>query len=118
MAEIQVYPLEPEVGKCYEHVEATRKVGSYPTRYFTTNTPRYVGMYLHSEKYYHGDSGARYDYFEDETGHINEIRYSYEGNTIFREVPCRSRVGGKSKRRRTRNLKKRTKTKRRNLKRK
>jgi hypothetical protein len=39
MTEIEVFRLSPEVGKCYEHAESTRKTGYFPNeRHFTTNT--------------------------------------------------------------------------------
>jgi hypothetical protein len=47
MNEIEVFRITPIVGRCYQHVEATREQG-YGTnlRYFTTNAPRYVGRFV------------------------------------------------------------------------
>ena len=66
MAESEVFRLTPEVGRCYEYAESTRKLGKYPNeKYFTTNTPRYVGEYIRSENY--RDQGF-YSYFIDNAG--------------------------------------------------
>ena len=86
MAEIEVFQLTPEVGRCYEYAESTHKLGRYPNeKYFTTNTPRYVGKFLRSENY--RDQGF-FSYFIDNDGKEQRVDYSYEGNTCFREVPC------------------------------
>ena len=91
MAEIEVFRITPTIDKCYEHVEATRIEGSWPnTRYFTTNTPRYVGRFIKRVIQRSGDGGSVTDYFEDNNGNEQTVDYSYQGRTCFREVPCLS----------------------------
>lgn len=51
--EVEVFRTEPTVGKYYETAEYTRKTGSWGERnerYFTTNTPRYVGQFIKTER--------------------------------------------------------------------
>jgi hypothetical protein len=89
--ETEVFRIELEVGKCYEHVEATRDVyaGGGNHRYFTTNVPRYVGRYTETKRYGYGDGGSAIAYFYDSsTKRQNQVSYSYAGYTCFREVPC------------------------------
>ena len=83
--EIEVFRISPEVGKCYEHIEATREeyFGHGKFRYFTTNTPRYVGKFIRQERKGHGDGVEVTGIFDN--GRVN---YSY-GFTCFTEVPCR-----------------------------
>jgi hypothetical protein len=83
--EFEVFQLSPEVGKCYEHIEATRKeyIGDGKSRYFTTNTPRYVGKFIRQERYGSGDGQEVTDIFDN-----GSVEYSY-GYTCFIEVPCR-----------------------------
>lgn len=89
MAEIEVFRITPEIGKCYEHVEATREQGRWPNeRYFTTNTPRYVGRFIKQVQKGFGDNSSIRDYFQDNNGNEQIVDYSYEGKTCFREVPC------------------------------
>ena len=92
MAEIEVFRITPEVGeKCYEYAESTRSQGSRPNeKRFTNVQPRYVGRLIRFETGGWGDGGWRKDYFEDNNGIEQVVNYSYEGNTCFREVPCRS----------------------------
>jgi hypothetical protein len=83
--EIEVFFINPEVGKCYEHVEATRKeyFGHGKFRYFTTNTPRYVGKFIRQERKGHHDNIEVTGIFDN-----GRVEYSY-GYTCFTEVPCR-----------------------------
>ena len=89
--ETEVFFITPEKGKCYEHAEATRTeyIGNGNYRYFTTNTPQYVGEFtkaLHSGS---GDGRETYSYFDNSrTAKEHSIYHSYAGNTCFREVSC------------------------------
>jgi hypothetical protein len=106
MTEFEIFRITPTTdGKCYEYAESTRREGRYPKeRYFTKTQPLYVGHLVRSETGGYGDGGWRRDYFQDnEKEHI--VNYSYEGNTCFREVPCRPTLiqgldssGGRSRR--------------------
>jgi hypothetical protein len=82
-----VYPV---VGRCYDHVELTRREGEYPNeRYFAPSSNRvYVGRFIRQERYGFGDGGQIYAIFADNNGQERRVRYSYEGNTCFIEVPC------------------------------
>jgi hypothetical protein len=115
--EKEVFRISPIVGKCYEHIEATRNEwiegkhgirGEY--RYFSTNQPTYVGKFLRLERYGSGDGGEVVAVFSN-NGREVQVSYSYEGFTCFIEVPCRS--GGGSKFRKSRKLNKKTKKTRR-----
>lgn len=93
MTEFEIFRISPKVGeKCYEYAESTRKQGRYPNeRYFTKTQPLYVGRLIRTERGGFGDGGWQTDYFQDnEKEHF--VNYSYEGNTCFREVPCRPAV--------------------------
>jgi hypothetical protein len=124
MAESEVFRLTPEVGRCYEYAESTRKQGKYQNeQYFTTNTPRYVGKFLRTTRGGDRDGEWAFSIFEDNDGKEQRVDYSYEGTTCFREVPCtmssladdpiKNIIGGKSKRRRKNIKTKRRKRKRR-----
>ena len=132
--EKEVFRISLEVGKCYEHVEATRDEwikGKYVMkskdnpegyieprwRYFSTNQPTYVGKFLKVERWGgHGGygDGAEVVAVFSNNGREVRVRYSYEGFTCFNEVPCTS--GGRSKLNKSRKLNKKTKkTRRRRL---
>jgi hypothetical protein len=86
--EVEVYRLTPIVGKYYETAEYTRKTGTWGEgneRYYTTNTPRYVGLYLKTERMGYGDSFRVWSIFDD-NGKRVQIEYNYEGTTSFRET--------------------------------
>ena len=85
-SEIEVYRITPEVGKCYETAEYTRKTGKYPNeKYFTMNTPKYVGKFVKTEQYGMGDGAKIFSVFND-NGNLKTVAYTYEGTTCFREV--------------------------------
>lgn len=85
-SEIEVYRLTPEVGKYYKTAEYTRKTGRYPNeKYFTTNTPKYVGKFVKTEQYGFGDGAKAYSVFNN-NGNLETVAYTYEGTTCFREV--------------------------------
>lgn len=84
MNEIEVFRIEPKIGKCYEHVECTRKEGI--KRCFTSVPLKYVGKKIRREEGGWGDNGWVRDIFFDGQK-LNIINYSYEGRTCFREVP-------------------------------
>ena len=86
--EVEVYRLDPQVGKYYETAEYTRKTGTWGQRnerYYTTNTPRYVGLFIRTERSGYGDSGRVWSIFDD-NGKRVQVEYSYEGTTSFRET--------------------------------
>lgn len=85
-SEIEVYRMTPKVGKYYETAEYTRKTGIYPNeKYFTTNTPKYVGKFVKTEQYGLGDGAKAYSVFNN-NGNLETVAYTYEGTTCFREV--------------------------------
>lgn len=91
MSKIEVFRLTPEVGKYYEYVEYNIKEGDWPnSRYFTTEPPKYVGMFVRFVEFGYGDNKSRIDYFIDQDGKEVKVNYSYEGTTSFREVPQRN----------------------------
>lgn len=93
--ETEVFRLTPEIGKCYEHAEATRReyIGGGQSRYYTTNEPKYVGEFMKTLRYGYGDGGTVISHFLDsKTVTENKVDYSYAGDTCFREVPCPSRM--------------------------
>jgi len=87
--EIEVFRISPEVGKCYQHIEATRDViiGLGERRYFSTNTPLYVGKFVRHLRYGYGNGGETHAIF-NKGGDEIIVKYSYAGNTCFIEVPC------------------------------
>uniref|UniRef100_A0A6C0D4C6 Uncharacterized protein n=1 Tax=viral metagenome TaxID=1070528 RepID=A0A6C0D4C6_9ZZZZ len=95
--EIEVFRITPKVGKCYMHAEATRTMidNNGDTVYYTTNTPTYVGRLVRTERSGFGDSSTVINYF-DNNGRETPVEYSYEGNTCFIEVNCRSRSRSRS----------------------
>jgi len=93
MERIEVFRINPEFdnSKCYEYAEATKQEGgSQNRRYYTDKQPLYVGHLVDREQGGFGDGGWQRDTFEDDTGKKHIVNYSYEGNTCFREVPCKS----------------------------
>ena len=87
--EIEVFRMEPTVGKYYETAEWTRKTGTWREgneRYFTTNVTRYVGKFVRSERMGYNDSCRVWAIFDD-NGKRVQIEYNYEGTTSFRETP-------------------------------
>jgi hypothetical protein len=93
--EMQVFRITPEVGKCYEHIEATRSeyIGSGNHKHYSTNKPNYVGKYVRQERYGSGDGQDVIGIFDD-NGKENRVNYSYEGYTCFNEVPCKETATG------------------------
>ena len=86
--EIEVFRLTPEVGKCYEYAESTRKLGRYPNeRYFTRNIPQYVGRYVRSDGRASPHMPAA-NVFQDNYGKEHMIWGNEDETTCFREVPC------------------------------
>jgi hypothetical protein len=103
--EVEVFRITPEVGKCYEHIEATRSeyIGGTKHRYFSENPSTYVGKFLRSEQYGQGDGADSYAIFDNNNnGKENKVKYSYEGYTCFKEVACKSGGGMRKRSRRTR----------------
>jgi hypothetical protein len=84
--EIEMFRLTPQVDSHYEHAILTRKEGNYPdTKYYTVNTPRFVGKFIKQISYGYGDGKQVMDYFDD-NGKENIVYYTYEGTTSYREV--------------------------------
>jgi hypothetical protein len=85
--EIEVFRLIPQTGHYYETAEATRRTGNWDSlKYYTTNPLRYMGKFLYHRREGYHDVSQTWAYFEDDDGNIINIKYSYEGNTCFREV--------------------------------
>jgi hypothetical protein len=87
--EEEVFRVNPVVGTCYDHVEATRRVGRYPhIRYFAPSLKRvYVGRFVREERMGFGDGQQIYAIFVN-NGQEQRVQYSYGGDTCFIEVPC------------------------------
>ena len=102
-SEIEVFRITPEVGKCYEHIEATRSeyMGQGKHRYFSENSPRYVGKFTREVRMGSGD-GQTVEAFFDDNGSENSVNYSYEGYTCFIEVQCKNSGGMRKRSRKTR----------------
>lgn len=96
--ETEMFLINLEVGKCYEHAEATRKTneGDMEHRYFTSRQPVYVGKFVRKETTGVRD-GMEITAFFNNRGNEVKIKYSYEGNTVFREVECKGNDGGRRK---------------------
>jgi len=87
MKEIEVFRLTPELNKYYETALLTRKEGRYPDeKYYTTNTPEYVGKFMIQIRTGYGDGIQVVDIFENEKGEKVNVYYTYEGTTAYREV--------------------------------
>jgi hypothetical protein len=101
--EIEVFRINPQVGRCYQHIEATRSqsngLGFFS--FFSTNQPRYVGKYIREES--GGEGGEIQDIFDD-NGTENRVNYSYQGNTCFIEVPCKLNLTSKARNQALRNI--------------
>ena len=83
--EIEVFQIELIPGKYYEHAEATRKSGRWPSQQCFAKSTTYVGKFLYFVRWGYGDGSGRADYF-DLDGKQVRIEYSYAGDTCFREV--------------------------------
>ena len=87
LEEIEVFRLIPKLNKYYETALLTRKEGKYPNeKYYTTNTPRYVGKFIVQIRLGFGDGVQVTDIFENENNDKVNVYYTYEGTTAFREV--------------------------------
>ena len=112
--EVEVFRITPEVGKCYEHIEATRSVEAKQGpdhRYFSTKQRSYVGKFVKNVKEGSGNGIEHFAIFDD-NGKENKIQYSYKGFTCFIEVECKT-GGGKRKtgmRKRSRRTRRKLKT--------
>ena len=80
---IEVFRIDKFVpDKRYEFAHRTSVEGRYPNdRYFTTNTPLYLGKHIRSERWGYGDNAGGAEHFEE-----GSVTYDYEGLTCFREV--------------------------------
>ena len=103
--ELKVFRIDPVVGKCYEHIEATRSValGNGKRNYFSSNKPTYVGEFVRLDRDGYGQGGTATGVFNNNGTEV-EVHYTFD--TCFNEVPCKSNGGSKS--RKTRNLNKKT----------
>tara|TARA_B100000902_G_C27032491_1_gene775172 strand:+ start:84 stop:494 length:411 start_codon:yes stop_codon:yes gene_type:complete len=115
--EIEVFRIKPKVRKCYKHAESTRMIWNEypePNKYYTTNTPRFVGRFIRMEDEGTPGSTVKGEFKDDSTGEKNTVVFS--DDTCFIEVPCGTAdskcniMGGKKKRK---SLKKKRKSKRR-----
>lgn len=82
--EIEVFRIEPKVGKCYEYIEATRK-HRYLQTYYSTNKYKYVGKFVKTRRFDRDDV----TYIFDNDGEKVEVELSYEGMSCFKEVDCK-----------------------------
>ena len=126
--EIEVVQTTPEVGKCYSYAIATRRhdLEFGESKYFTTNTPTYLGKFVRSTISGTGNGSIYTAYFLNQNGEEVELEYDNDYMTCLMERPCRDGplyhqdgplylLGGKRKHRRgTKKAKRsRRKTKRR-----
>lgn len=87
MTEIEIYCSELVSGKAYKTAEWTRTEGKWPNeKYFTKNTPIYVGKFIETVREGGWGDGARIWSLFDDNGKINRVEYTYEGTTSFIEV--------------------------------
>lgn len=83
--ETEVFRITPLPEKTYKTALYTRKIGSWPDeRYFTTHTPRHVGVFIKHCQIGQGGGAIHYDLFEN-NGQRVRIDYTYEGTTCFLE---------------------------------
>jgi hypothetical protein len=96
--ETELFFINLEVGKCYEHAEATRKTyeGNGKYRYFTSSQPVYVGKFVRQTETGSRDEKDVNSFFNNQGNEV-KINHSYEGNTVFREVECKGNDGGRRK---------------------
>jgi hypothetical protein len=84
--EKEVFRITPVVGKYYATALYTRKIQIYPKeRYFTTNQLEFIGRYIRTESYGHGDAGYGYCIFE-KNGLEKALEMDYEGKRCFIEI--------------------------------
>jgi len=101
--EIEVFPIDLEIGKCYEHVEITRPeyTRGQGFKYYTSNSARYVGKFTRDQRIGSGDSQKIISFFND-NGTENRVDHSPRGTTTYIEVPCKNSGGMRKRSRRTR----------------
>lgn len=89
IAEIEMFRIMPKPGCHYETAEYTRKTGEWPEneKFFTTQTPRYVGKFLRHVQIGDRETTTTYYNVFDLSGEEVSVYYSAEGHTCFREVP-------------------------------
>jgi len=88
--ETQVYRMvgaDFDTNKCYEFALKTRTEGRDPNEtYFSSNQLKYLGKYVSSERWgYRNSSGGAENF--DNNGVATRI--VLDGNSCFREVPCK-----------------------------
>jgi hypothetical protein len=102
--EIEVVPIALEIGKCYEHVEITRPeyTRGQGFKYYTTNSPRYVGKFISEERVQPANPDSPISSFFEDNGKKNRVDHSPRGTTTYMEVPCKNSGGMRKRSRRTR----------------
>jgi len=86
MQEIEIFRISLKPGHYYETAEFTRSEGRYPNeKYYTKNTPKYVGKFIKHQQYGYGDGATHIDIFDDNGKEI-QVYYSYDCTTSFREI--------------------------------
>jgi hypothetical protein len=90
MSEVfRLYLSQFDTSKYYEHYLKTRSdMTSSNKKYYSTNPLQYLGKFVDYQEYGHGDNHTAFLTFND-NGKINTIFLDYEGNSCFREVPCK-----------------------------
>lgn len=85
---IEVFRLTAfDTSKCYELASEIVTESKWPNqKYYTTKPLKYLGAYIFSERWGHGDSRGGAENFKDSDGNIQRIVYDYDGRTCFREV--------------------------------
>ena len=86
--EVEVFRSSLTVGKHYETADYTRKTGTWGERnerFFTTQTPRYVGRFIKTESSGYGDGCHVWSIFDNDGKQVH-VAYNYEGTTSFRET--------------------------------
>lgn len=87
---MEVYRIYFIPGHHYETVEATESVWNPFTKahkYYTTNTYRYVGRFLRTERIGPYGDGQEINEIFELNGNEVKVPLSYEGFTCFREIP-------------------------------
>lgn len=84
--ETEVFRIMPKPGCYYETAVYTKKTGKWPNeKYFTLDTPGYVGKFIRHVQIGDRNETAHYDVF-DKNGEEIQVNYTADGKTCYREV--------------------------------
>lgn len=94
VVEVEVFREIMQLGQCYYHVLATRKIFDYsnPTIYYAPISKiKYVGKFVGCERGGYGD-GSWYNGLYEKDNIVTTIHFDYAGMTCFLKTNCHEKM--------------------------